>query len=41
MEENNNNNNNDSIPTDPVTGEVLWSDEALAWFDKWEAADEV
>lgn len=41
MEENNNNNNNDNIPTNPETGEVLWDDKALAWFDKWGVADEV
>jgi len=35
MEENNN-----SIPTDPETGEVIWSDETLAWFDKWELHEE-
>ena len=26
---------------DSETGEVLWGDKTLAWFDKWEAADEV
>jgi hypothetical protein len=35
MEEKNNNDNNFGIPTDSETGEVLWDDKALAWFDKW------
>ena len=29
------NENISDIPTDPVTGEVLWSDEAKAWFERW------
>ena len=27
--------------TDSETGEVLWDDKTLAWFDKWGVADEV
>jgi len=36
----NNEENISGIPTDPETGEVLWSDKDLAWFKKWETADD-
>ena len=28
-----------SIPTNPKTGEVEWSDETVAWFEKWEVEE--
>ena len=29
----------DNIPTNPETGEVEWSDEANAWFEKYGVAE--